>query len=358
MPNTLSVGDFPADYFNVRRRFLELAVRQAAIESLSIAARGPNGEPLTLDVAYFGAGQPRKLLLLTSGVHGVEGYAGSVVQQQMLASRFPLSAGAGVLLVHAVNPWGYAHGRRVNENNVDLNRNGLERFPGTPNPAYARLERWLNPRTPPVAWRGGFWPGALRALVRDGYRSLKQAISGGQYEFPNGLFYGGRGREPSLTRLAELLSQGRYASVAELWHLDIHTGLGRRGEWRLFVDAAPGTDEYRRWQGNFGGGRVVEGGEGGYLASGTLLRFVRALLPAACTTGAVLEFGTYPPARVLRALRAENAWQHHGGDKHATAAQAARLSLRECFWPADKAWRERFLANTRAVLTALRRLPI
>ena len=31
--------------------------------------------------------------------------------------------GVTLLLVHVINPYGYKHGRRYNENNVDLNRN-------------------------------------------------------------------------------------------------------------------------------------------------------------------------------------------------------------------------------------------
>jgi len=354
---TVSASMFPVDYFDARERFRELASRHTAVESLSIAAPGPGGEALTLDAVYFGAEQPSRLLLLTTGVHGVEGYAGSVLQQQILADAFPLPPGVGVLLVHAVNPWGYAHGRRVNENNVDLNRNGLESFPGRPNPAYARLAHWLNPRTPPVGRRDGFWTGALGALVLGGgYRQLRQAIAGGQYEYPNGLFYGGTQPEASLVRLAELLARRRYTRVGELVHLDVHTGLGRRGAWKLFVDADLESDEYRLWQGGFGVGRIAtEGDAGGYAASGTLLRYVRALFPVARAVGAVLEFGTYPPAHVLRALRAENAW-HQQSDGTATAARDAKLALRECFWPADAAWRGQFLANVQAVLTTLRSL--
>ncbi len=218
--------EFPADYFEARSRFRELAQRHTEVDTLPVMAAGSDGKPLTLDAAYFGVEHPSRLLLLTSGVHGVEGYAGSVVQHQLLANPFPLTAGMGALLVHAVNPWGYVHGRRVNENNVDLNRNGPDHFPGPLNPAYARLEPWLSPRTPPTGRYDDFWWGALRALARGGgYRSLKQAVAGGQYEYPHGLFYSGTRRELSLVRLGELLAQHRYASVRDLIHLDIHTGL-------------------------------------------------------------------------------------------------------------------------------------
>jgi hypothetical protein len=345
----------PIDYFDARNRFHRLASRHTELESLPLAAPGPAGEALTLDAAYFGADRPNRLILLTSGVHGVEGYAGSAMQLMWLANPSPLPTGVGVLLVHALNPWGYAHGRRANEDNVDLNRNGVERFPGPANPAYARIENWLNPRFSQAtigSW-DGYWAGLLGAWVKTGYQGLKQAIAGGQYEYPEGLFYGGDRRQQSLRLLAELLARKRYAAIKKLCHLDIHTGLGRRGEWQLYAEANHNGGGPQYWQKGFGHRKVtVEGGGGSYLPAGTLLHFVRSLLPTAHATGAVLEFGTCPPVQILRALRAENAW--HRYDPVSNSAQAAKRTLRECFWPSDATWRQRFTSQAHAILTKLR----
>ena len=51
----------------------------------------------------------------------------------------------------SLNPYGFAHLRRVNEQNIDLNRNFLlpgERFEGA-DPTYASLDGLLNPTSPP-----------------------------------------------------------------------------------------------------------------------------------------------------------------------------------------------------------------
>ena len=48
------------------------------------------------------------------------------------------------LFVHGLNPYGWAHGSRTNENNVDLNRNYLDHAQGhAENPVYAELHELL-----------------------------------------------------------------------------------------------------------------------------------------------------------------------------------------------------------------------
>jgi hypothetical protein len=82
--------------------------------------------------------------------------------------------------------------RRWNENNVDLNRNWLEnqKYPTQPgyflfnsiiNPGY-RLP-WHDPisQLPTIAW----------AILRHGFKVMKDAIASGQGDFPKGLFFAG-----------------------------------------------------------------------------------------------------------------------------------------------------------------------
>ena len=79
---------FPADYAAARRRFLAAAeARGARIDTRPIPARGPRGEELALDVAYIGPAFPERLLVVSSGIHGVEGFAGSAIQHQLLRAR-------------------------------------------------------------------------------------------------------------------------------------------------------------------------------------------------------------------------------------------------------------------------------
>lgn len=121
------VDHFPPAYAPARERFLRAAERRGGtLWSYPIGARGPHGEELSVDVAQVGPRDPESMLVVSSGLHGVEGFAGSAIQHQLLSAQLEsldLPPDTGVLLVHALNPYGFAWVRRVNESNVDLNRN-------------------------------------------------------------------------------------------------------------------------------------------------------------------------------------------------------------------------------------------
>ena len=112
-------------------------------------AKGPNGEPLYLDTARFGAADAANMLVLISSTHGVEGHCGSGAQIAWLATGGPakLPTGTGALLVHAINPSGFAWTRRVNEDNVDLNRNFVDHDKAYPkNDGYLALADAILPK--------------------------------------------------------------------------------------------------------------------------------------------------------------------------------------------------------------------
>ncbi len=117
---------WPADYFASRDKFIELArAGGARLDSHLVEAVGPVGESLSVDVAAFTSKHDEHLIVLTSGVHGIEGFIGACVQIQALRmlARSGIQNRVGIVMIHAVNPWGYSHLRRVDENNADVNRN-------------------------------------------------------------------------------------------------------------------------------------------------------------------------------------------------------------------------------------------
>ena len=77
---------------------------------------------------------------MIAGTHGVEGHCGSGAQVAWLQQGGParLPPRTGALLIHAINPHGFAWGRRVNEDNIDLNRNFVDH--SQPHPANADYE--------------------------------------------------------------------------------------------------------------------------------------------------------------------------------------------------------------------------
>ena len=321
----------------------------------TLAARGLQDEPLTIDTARVGSEHPHTLVLLTSGVHGVEGFAGSALQQLWLAQfAQELPRGVGVLLMHAVNPFGFAHGRRVNENNVDLNRNALPHFPGPTNAGYPGLNRWLNPATP-VPVLDDFLLRGLWYRLRYGTPALQQAIAGGQYDFPQGLFYGGDSTQESLRFVAEILADPWLHDAHTVLHVDLHTGLGARGSYEMLLDYAPQSPEFAAFTRWFDPAHVVSDhadGAANYVAHGMVTQLIERLFASARTYTTVVDFGTAPPARILKALRAENRLHHHGSTNALRAARI-RADLREAFYPSDIAWRDAILAHGRDIFTRL-----
>ena len=164
----LDASCFSKSYTEARARFL-VAAEAAGAKLRSFPVASVSGEGLTVDVATIGnAGDPT--ILTSSGVHGVEGFFGSAVQLALLEQlQRQDRPGTRHVLIHAVNPFGFAQLRRFNEDNVDLNRNFLtkvEQYAGSPD-GYARLDSFLNPKSPPMRFEA-FKLKAIWKILRHG----------------------------------------------------------------------------------------------------------------------------------------------------------------------------------------------
>src|SRR5665213_701407 len=94
------------DYFEAKNKFLAAAQKAGAkMDSIKISARGPCGEELTIDIASFGDWASEKVLIHSSGVHGVEGFAGSAVQIAALERQIRAEPGTALAFVHCLNPY-------------------------------------------------------------------------------------------------------------------------------------------------------------------------------------------------------------------------------------------------------------
>src|SRR5262245_66428486 len=104
---------FSPDYFTARDRFREYAARAGArLEALPLKVKGSQGRDLTIDIAWLGSATPDRLIVHSSGLHGVEGFAGSAIQLQLLNNSPALPANAAFIVVHILNPYGMAWLRR------------------------------------------------------------------------------------------------------------------------------------------------------------------------------------------------------------------------------------------------------
>jgi hypothetical protein len=120
---------FARDYTDARTKFLAAArLLGGRHRAYPNPHRGPAGDELATDVAWFGPKEAAKVLVLVSATHGVEGFCGSGAQLDWLLGPggSELAADTALLVVHAINPHGFAWLRRVTEEGCDLNRNFVD----------------------------------------------------------------------------------------------------------------------------------------------------------------------------------------------------------------------------------------
>ncbi len=340
---------FSEDYAITRQRFCE-AARERSWQLRSHPRSSGREDELFTDVAFIGSKSPRKLLVLSSGLHGIEGFHGSAIQQQILQSldvNKIAGTDSAVVLIHALNPFGFARLRRGDENNVDTNRNFLlseEEYRGTPQ-NYEQICSLLNP----TKWPKRELPVRLQALAKItkyGYKNIQQAIAGGQYDFPHGLFYGGT-RPSETMAFTEQVLLPMIQEADTVLHLDIHSGLGKLGQYQALLGHDLSPNEMI-WANNlFQRNLSVNNDSEHYQARGSLSRWVRFHAPHAVS--ACWEFGTYDPITVLAALRAENA-AYHWGDRSSKDFDRTKEKLKEAFCPRSISWRQSVLDQAEQLL--------
>ncbi len=351
---------FPADYRKARQAFIAAAEAAGTdvITRVHPTAKGPDGKPLFLDTAALGPRTATRALLLISGTHGVEGYFGSGAQTGLLREGMKAPDGARIVLVHALNPSGFARNRRVNEDNVDINRNFVDFGAPPENPEYDALAAAIAPRDLEPATLSAANQTLLDYGKAHGLRALQSAVTRGQYRHPDGLWFGGAKQCWSLAMMRAVLTED-LRSVEKLSVIDFHTGLGESGAGEIITEALPCSADYARARAIWGG--MVKSSDGGESVSpaltGTLDRALAAWLPGTELAFAALEVGTRPLHQVFDALRRDN-WLHnfaHEPDP-ALAASIAR-QCRDAFYVDDPAWKGRVFRlarqSVRAALAAL-----
>lgn len=349
---------FSKRYAEARVRFLEAAATLSLpIESHAHPLVGRDGEPLAMDVARDGPSDAEKLLIVSSACHGVEGYCGSGVQVFALHDaewrERAQGAGVAVLYVHALNPYGFSHLRRVTHENVDLNRN-FQDFgkPLPPNAGYREIAPLLLPEEwPPNAENRA---AVQHYLATKGQDAWQAAISAGQYEFEGGMFYGGHEPTWSNRTLRGVLG-AHGASARRIAWIDLHTGLGESGIGeRIYAgrDDPQALARARQWWG--GGGAtpltsVYDGSSTSPPLTGMMWSAVEEECPQAEYTGIALEYGTVPLLQVLQALRAEH-WLHQHPEAPAELAQEIRRDILAAFYTDTDAWRGQIISQARQAM--------
>jgi hypothetical protein len=290
-----------------------------------------------------------------------------------------------LLVIHVMNPSGAKYGRRFNGGNVDLNRNFFDArtnagaaFEGRSivNSEYRELRH---------LFEGGriSFVDIVAAWLRHGSAKMTKALSG-QYEFPQGIYYGGAEVEREGVAVQDLLLRiaAPFKNVAII---DMHTGLGKEGinqimnnplEAGASAEAASAFDrEVKLLTAMFPpeqcadlcevqlasrpGDPADQPGTQSFVTTGDFTQWIYKALPEKRTAGTVLsvtsEIGTTSSRKVLEGLVDENYCHHERASCGEDQYRADVERLRGLFNPSSPRWKDKVVRSARQMCTALGR---
>ncbi len=342
-----------------RARAGELARVYNNVEIASINASNMAGENLTIDSCFIPARKKRrKLIIISSGVHGIEGFAGSALQRMFMKELLPkldLSE-TGVLLIHGINPYGFKHRRRVDEHNVDLNRNFDvdRRLFSTKNTGYPTLMKLLNPSEKLGFNSPGYVFFPVRAvyyIAKYGMGTLRESILKGQYEFPKGVYYGGREFSPRKAEIEKLIVKSATGST-HVFIMDLHTGYGARNRLHYFPNPITDTRNLAATKKVFEGYHVDWGDSADfYVTTGDFTDYIEKLFPGKTVIRMTAEYGTMDSQTTLGSIKSlkitimENQAFHYGGKSYRDTVKVKK-QFDEMYYPSSKEWRSEIMRQT------------
>jgi len=348
---------FSPRYAQARQKFLQGCVSAGlSVEPHAHPLKGRDGEDLSMDVALDGDANAQNLLIVTSACHGVEGHCGSGVQVFALHDaewrEKAKAQGVAVLYVHALNPHGFSHGRRVTHENVDLNRNFIDFSKPVPvNEAYAKLHELLLPATwPPTPENQA---AVAKWIEKHGATAFQAAVTSGQYQFDDGLFFGGRAPTWSNKTIRSVLKRHAGNARRIAW-IDLHTGLGPNGLGERIFAGRDDKAAYARanaWWGTPAAPvtSIYDGSSTSALLRGMMWDSAYEECPQAEYTGIALEYGTLPMLEVTGALRADH-WLYKHPEAPADLADGIRARMLEAFYTDTDAWRGQIVSQARQAM--------
>jgi hypothetical protein len=354
---------FPNSYEESRTRFIKdfeslgKLWPKSKLESFALNT----DSSLKIDYGIAEPHRKQNLVVISTGLHGIEGYVGSAMLKIFMDEFGPRLnlENTGLLLVHAINPFGMQVRRRYNENNVDLNRNFLmdENFDPAINPDYDLLAPMLNPQgalSNLIFDDLVFVSGLLNYILRLGILRIRQGMLSGQFRKPQGVQFGGQKTQESAQFMRSLL-QKTLEEYEQVVHIDLHTGYGPRYQMSMVNatrEPASSEDLIRRFNYPL---IMAATPTDFYTTTGDISEFFYILrdekFPSKKLFATCFEFGTFGdslPAQIrsMRATILENRLFQFGAKKEALR-QVIRNEYEELFFPTEQKWREKAAADCR-----------
>ncbi len=342
---------------NFRKKAAQIQQQYPAAHFMTIKIPSKIDTDLTLDILYIPPKNKQRLIIISSGIHGVEGFTGSAIQL-MIMDRYlndTLLQNTGFLFLHALNPYGYKYLRRVTENNVDLNRNSttIDTIYNIINQGYTQIYDFINP-TGEVnlhsCLHACFFLRALNIVRKHSIPVLRQAILQGQYQYPSGLYYGGKAPEPQINILTPILDT-TIAPYKLVMEIDLHTGYGKRGMLHLFPNPLP-KDKRKLVEDIFQGYHIDWGDEEDfYTTTGDFIDYIGQIAGNKKYIPMTFEYGTMNSQTTIGSIKSlhimimENQGFHYGY-KHRRDSIRVMHKFMEMYYPSSEKWKRQVLNET------------
>lgn len=356
--------DLSREIFRSNSSIIEKKFKGSSQESIKVPSK--NNDDLTVDILYSPSRKNKKnMIIISSGVHGVEGYTGSAVQR-MIMEEFITDetlASTGVLFIHSMNPYGFKYNRRVTENNVDMNRNsssdsGLYK---TINTGYPAVNDLINPEGPVNTGSIGnifFEFRSIKKIISASMPVLRQAILQGQYKYPKGVYFGGSEPEPQIKSIAPYIT--KYASgYPVVMILDLHTGYGERGKLHPFPNPVEDPKIRGMMEKIFKGYEIDWGDtDDFYTVTGDFTNYIEKLLKGVTFIPMVFEYGTLDSQTTVGSIKSlhitllENQGFNYGY-KSENDKSEIQNNFKEMYFPKSAAWRTKVISDTRTIMKDL-----
>lgn len=357
-------ADFFCDtYKECRKNFLN-RVQTISQKKKIVSVSSPTDSTLITDYVYIPPAKTKDVIVVvTSGVHGVEGPVGSAIQSMFLEKMLPglNKDNVGYLFVHAVNAWGFRESRKVTEDNIDLNRHFLLSWdnPLLPNrdldiiSAFSPAKPIQGSRTDTLKFFGK----SIIFAKKYGIKKVRQEILGGQYMLPKGLFYGGSKASFYYHQLNKHIIE-RVKDYKYKVLLDLHTGYGESGKLHLLEPPAALSGLPAWVEKPLSGFEVIKhDNDNFYEVTGGLSNYFMEKLGASAYA-LVLEYGTSDTKSTLSSINSlkKVVWEnqmYHYNKPDSKEYQKIKKEFFHHFYPESEEWREKISAQTQVILPNL-----
>jgi len=356
-------------YDECRNEFINLSgslqVENVDIEIKRINLPGRVDDDLSIDLCFIPAKTNRtNLIIISSGVHGIEGFTGSAIQRMIMKEMLPeINAdNSSFLFIHSLNPFGQKHYRRFTENNIDLNRNfDIDKnLFSNKNGSYKLIYDFLNPEgkyKDKLFDNMFFYVKSFNLINKYKIGTLRQSILQGQYDYEKGIFFGGFDFEPQKALIEAYLKE-KIDNHKKILLIDLHTGYGEKGKLHFFKIDNLNNGRYDELVDEIYHGYDIVGGNaeltntGFYAATGSFAGYIYKLSMDKICIPMTYEFGTinsHKSAGQIKSIEImikENQCYQYGFADIKDKEKVLR-DFKKLYYPADKKWRLRVMEQSK-----------